>query len=442
MESPVRAKFNKQIYEEACEWFIECRSGDLDDAARAEFDRWLRKSPEHQSAYLEIAAMWNEGPTLDLANKWDLDTLIADAIEEPDNIIALERTPRPSSDTRTAPTCEGVNLSPAYEVKRRSSRKSERRSWRYLGIAVSILLVIAAAPTYLLAPRGMYATSVGEQRSLALSDGSTVQLNSLSRIRVRYTAHERTVDLIEGQALFHVAKDLTRPFVVCSGQTRVRAIGTQFDVYRKADDTVVTVVEGRVAILGNPEPGYLPFPFLPRAEREHAASRQGGHTTSTGEGGMSWQQLKENTPGQGSTPAAHSAPDINNPDLSRRTLSGAAAPGDAAQDDTGPIFLTAGEQIIITPRDLRRTPHPNVIGATAWTQRQLVFDSASLTEVAQEFNRYNERKLVIDPAALGSLHISGVFSSTDAAPLIRFLRDRPGLRVIETPAEIRVEKDL
>src|SRR3569833_1127720 len=100
MERPVRANFNTQIHEEACEWFIECRAGDLDGAARADFDRWLRKSPEHLSAYLEIAAIWNEGPTLDPGNRWDLDTLILEASEEPGNIVALERRTRPPAPAR------------------------------------------------------------------------------------------------------------------------------------------------------------------------------------------------------------------------------------------------------------------------------------------------------------------------------------------------------
>jgi len=65
MDHQVRSKMNTQIYEEACAWFSECRAGDLDDAGRREFDRWLRKSPEHLSSYLEIAAIWNDGPSLD-----------------------------------------------------------------------------------------------------------------------------------------------------------------------------------------------------------------------------------------------------------------------------------------------------------------------------------------------------------------------------------------
>ena len=51
--------------------------GDLTDAARSEFDRWLRRSPQHLSAYLEIAAIWNEGPSLDPARKWDSAALVA-----------------------------------------------------------------------------------------------------------------------------------------------------------------------------------------------------------------------------------------------------------------------------------------------------------------------------------------------------------------------------
>lgn len=381
MERPVRPHFNTQIHEEACEWFIECRAGDLDGAARAEFDRWLRKSPEHLSAYLEVAAIWNEGPTLDPANRWDLDTLISQAAEEPGNIVALERRPTApapaqergrtlSNDKQEARGPLGAN---AHEPQH--GRRIARR--RLFSIAASIVLVTAGLATYLLASGGVYATTVGEQRSLALADGSTVQLNSLSRIRVRYSDHERIVDLLQGQALFRVAKDAARPFVVHSDETRVQAVGTQFDVYRKVDGTVVTVVEGSVAL---------------------------------SEG--------------------HGEPEVNNP---TNPASGAALPA--------AIVLAAGEQITVTPKAARKTPHPNVAGATAWTQRQLVFDSASLSEVAGEFNRYNERKLVIDASALGTLHISGVFSSTDPASLIRFLRDRSGLRVTETASEIRVEKE-
>jgi transmembrane sensor len=62
--------------------------------------------------------------------------------------------------------------------------------------------------------------------------------------------------------------------------------------------------------------------------------------------------------------------------------------------------------------------------------------------VAEEFNRYNERQLIIQDPALYDFHVSGVFSSTDPASLVRFLRERPGVKVIETATEIRVAKNI
>ena len=92
MDRHVRSKMNTQIYEEACTWFVEARGGNLDNSGRRDLDRWLRKSPEHLSAYLEIAAIWNEGSKFDPSNKWVFDTLIRDALEAgDDNILSLPR---------------------------------------------------------------------------------------------------------------------------------------------------------------------------------------------------------------------------------------------------------------------------------------------------------------------------------------------------------------
>ena len=169
------------------------------------------------------------------------------------------------------------------------------------------------------------------------------------------------VDLLEGQALFHVAKNPTRPFLVSSATTQVRAVGTEFDVYQKRGGTVVSVVEGRVAVL-----------------------------------------LRSDAP----------------------------------------IFLAAGEQVLVTTTAMQKADHPNIAIATSWTQRQLEFESASLSEVAEEFNRYNERQLIIEDPTLYDFHISGIFSSSDPASLVRFLRERPGVRVTETASEIRVSKNI
>ena len=380
-----RSKLNSQIYQEASEWFVECRAGDLDAKARQAFDSWLRKSPEHMSAYLEFSAIWNEGRLLDPHDKFDQDTLIAEAVADRDNVTDWSGA-RNDNDALAAAFAPAPAIAPA--TARREHRRFSRR--RFAAIAASLVLAAAAALFYvrtLQAPT--YATAIGEQRSLALMDGSTVELNSRSKIVVRYTPQGRNVELLQGQALFRVAKDASRPFIVKTGATLVRAVGTEFDVYQKRDGTVVTVVEGRVAIL-----------------TDHALSEPGAATGAT--------------------------------DEPRRTnLEFPTVP----KGQVGNILVAAGEQLTVTPKLIRISEHPNIATATAWTQRQLVFESASLADVADEFNRYNDRQLIVADPRLETFHVSGVFSSTDPASLIRFLRARPELKVLETESQIRIEKN-
>jgi transmembrane sensor len=102
------------------------------------------------------------------------------------------------------------------------------------------------------------------------------------------------------------------------------------------------------------------------------------------------------------------------------------------------VRLAAGEQVTVV-KDRASAPRvANVEAATAWTQHQLVFDSATLAEVAHEFNRYNRRQLVVADQGLESVLINGVFSSTDPAALLRFLRAQSDLEVQETGTEVRI----
>jgi transmembrane sensor len=394
-----RSKVDNQIREEACEWFIECRAGDLDSSARKELDGWLRKSPEHLHAYLEIAAIWNEGPALDPEHKYDVDSLIAQATEEHDNVVSLPGAVPTAPQTaayavREPPPAAAATYVAVPAAPPIASMPARRRRIRFSTIAASVAIFAAAtgAALWIDALRSpTYATAIGEQRSLVLADGSTVSLNSRSKIRVRYSKTARDVELLDGQALFHVAKDAARPFIVKSGETQVRAVGTEFDVYKKEEGTVVTVVEGRVAVVTDE----------PLANTELSGSPQ---------------QFSD----------SGSAPSLPFP---------ATPEGQPAN-----IFVSAGEQLSVTHQAIKKADHANVATATAWTQRQLVFESASLTDVAQEFNRYNQRQLILEDKDLDTFHISGVFSSTDPASLIRFLEARPGLRVVETSSEIRIER--
>jgi transmembrane sensor len=433
MERHARSKMNTQIYEEACAWFVESRAGDLDDAGRREFDRWLRKSPEHLSAYLEIAAIWNEGPSLDPQSKWTTDTLIELALESnDDNVIALApgaALPTASPVAAQDSTSVSAPAQGAMPVERKGSRASPTRTrewfrrWRRLAIAASVLAILGGTLTMLELSSPIYSTALGEQRSIQFEDGSTVELNSRSKIRVKYSKQERDVDLIEGQALFHVAHDVSRPFIVAVGATRVRAVGTQFDVYKRSNSTVVTVVEGRVAVYSAP---------------------QGLLSETSGEA------PKLPVPAQAPATSPGSAPPAASSSTTSSVLGSSASnpEGQAAQPypptlglASGSSFLVAaGEQVTVTADAAQKTAHPNIAGATAWREREIVFESATLSDVAEEFNRYNQRQLVIEDPNLYGFHISGVFSSTDPDSLIKFLRQRRGVKVTETDAEIRVER--
>jgi transmembrane sensor len=391
MQPKTPLKLNEQIYQEACEWFIEFRSGDLDDAGRRQFDLWARKSPEHLAAYLEIAAIWNEGSALDSDRKRDAETLIAQAAADATNVVPLPD--RLGADVSPAVLLEAPSrLGPHKEEGEKSRRRHfSHTPFRVAASLAAVSVIVGALSWYQRVRTPIYATTFGEERSITLDDGSVIDINSHSSIRVRYSAAERDVDLLQGQALFHVAKNPSRPFFVSSGTTQVRAVGTEFDVYQKPGGTVVTVVEGRVAVLSRSaarpaEVADLREAAVPRAGK--AAARQ---------------------------PAGGS-------DL--------------------PIFLSAGEQVLVTPLSMRKADHPNIAIATAWTERRLQFESASLSDVAEEFNRYNRRQLVIEDPTLYDFHVSGVFSSSDPASLIRFLRQRPGVRVTETQMEIRVSKNI
>ncbi len=324
---------SRHIVAEASAWFVDFRAGDLDADARDRFIRWLSRSPEHIQAYLEVAGAWAELPNRDPQGRIDIEALLARARSDA-NVVSLEAAEKDPAPLRR----------PGFARYR-------------LAAAVGALAVAAALFAWLGKESSKtYETEVGEQRSIVLADGSSVELNARSRIRIRFDDEHRDIDLLAGQALFRVAKDPHRPFTVLSDSVAVRAVGTQFDVYRKRAGTVVTVVEGRVAV-------------------------------------------------------------------------SSALPA---------VALSAGEQLLVTARAVVKPKRADAAAATAWVKRQLMFEETPLAEVAEEFNRYNTRALVIADPQLQNVAISGVYSSTDPASLIRFLREQSGVQVNESAREITI----
>jgi transmembrane sensor len=340
-------KTHAAVVAEASEWFIDFRAGDVNGQARLRFIEWLRRSPEHIQAYLEVSGVWSELPSSDPEGRFDIASLIARARNE-------------SGATPLSPMNPRLPLAPPA-AEPHAFRKLPRRP---VLAAAALALLTSITVLFLWIGSDMarsYSTGIGEQRTIQLLDGSTVELNSRSRVKVRLTDRQRDVALIEGQALFRVAKDKQRPFVVQAGEAQVRAVGTEFDVYRKQTATVVTVVEGRV-----------------------------------------------------------------------ETYPGSDGAGAAA------IVLSAGEQLTVLPHTVPKPKRADTAAATAWVHKRLIFEETPLSEVAEEFNRYNRRPLAIADPELQTLRISGIYSSTDPVSLINFLRNQNSMRVIETEDQVRV----
>ncbi|MBM0108866.1 FecR domain-containing protein [Steroidobacter sp. S1-65] len=349
----VSADFNQQIYEEACDWFVDMRMGDVDAAGRQRFDAWVRKSPEHLRAYLEVSEIWDDAPLVDSSAQLSSTDLIARARKAGADVVALNGAARTPTTAVRSPSAVRVRL-----------RLAAAATIAFIAIAVGSLIGYEhwREPTY--------STGIGEQRSVVLEDGSRAQLNSRTRLKVLFTERARHIELLEGQALFNVAKNPQRPFVVTSGDFSVRAVGTVFDVDRKQSGTTVTVLEGRVAVssLAEMRPEIAPVPGI------------------------------EVAPPQ--------------------------------------VFVDAGEQLRTNASSTAQPAPANVAAATAWTRGSLVLSGSRLGDVVEEFNRHNERPLIIADPSLAEMRISGVYASTDPTLLIEFLREQPALRVEERESSV------
>lgn len=130
-----------------------------------------------------------------------------------------------------------------------------RPAWAF-GLRAAAVAAVLLVAIYALAPFAagyfsaqVYATEVGNQQHIRLADGSTVDLNTDSELRVHFNDAKRGVTLIRGEASFKVVRDPQRPFDVRAGEITVRAVGTAFSVrLRDFQKVEVRVTEGRVAI--------------------------------------------------------------------------------------------------------------------------------------------------------------------------------------------------
>jgi transmembrane sensor len=229
------------VTEQALSWWVLLNEGDATPADHRAFGEWVTRSPERVQAYLEAARLglalrsrktgWPDTP---------VEELIRTATTAPAEVASLSRSIRRSEGEPDG--------SPSDGAIRRGVLTWPRSGWIAFAAAAAVLVVF----NFYSGPQRLV-TAVGEQRSVVLGDGSLVTLNTSSSIEVRMSKDHRTVKLLAGEALFKVAHDPARPFDVTTGDTTVRAVGTQFDVNHRPTSTTVTVVEGRVAVFTTPD---------------------------------------------------------------------------------------------------------------------------------------------------------------------------------------------
>ena len=194
----------------------------------------------------------------------------------------------------------------------------------------------------------------------------------------QFTENEREVTLLKGEAMFEVAKDPARPFRVRLGSVIVEANGTRFNVYRREDATTVTVEEGRVSVTTN--------------EDDRTAF-----------------------------------------DLPAQGLDG------VSEQHVAVLVLKAGEEArAFSDGDLVKIEKPDFEKSTAWRERRLVFRSDSLETVAEEFNRYNRRRIDIQVRPKDSRNITGTFDADDPEAFVAFLEKDASLSVIRYEERIVV----
>jgi transmembrane sensor len=232
------AQIRSAITQVAADWYAAHRSGPLAEADRAAFLAWLKASPIHIEEYLGVAA---------------LERTLRSASDDPAlSVTALVEM------ARGDPTGGIVDLA-GPQVRYEPTRvRPPRRYWHSIAAAASVCVCVAGILIWPM--RGghgvggvmAYRTTHGEQGVWPLADGSTLHVNTDTAVTVRFSSTERLVEVDHGQVALEVAHDDGRPFRVHAGSTDTVAVGTEFDVYRRPDATLITVVTGQVAVSVGP----------------------------------------------------------------------------------------------------------------------------------------------------------------------------------------------
>lgn len=308
---------------EAADWVVKWDDREREPTSKeqARWFRWLQRSPRHVQSYFDTADVFERLSSMDPGNRIDVDEWLTDrrtpvvSIASAATATTLEKWPRPHS------------------------------RWHWAAAAASLAAIAVSVSLWSFLKPNTFRTTVGQQSINRLEDGSVVNLNTQSKVRVVFSDTRRVVEL-EGEALFTVTHDPARPFIVRTHDATIRVLGTQFNVYQQDGETRVSVVEGEVQV----------------------------------------------------------------------------RPASAEIDERMGIALSAGEAAHVSLGEVSKDPAPDIESQVAWRHQQLVFEDATLAEVAREFNRYNTIRFRVEPAIGNSKRLSGTFDARHPQSLLLYLQ--------------------
>jgi len=328
------------IEEVAADWLTQRAEG-FSSTQKREFERWCRADPRHAAAVARLEAA----------------------------CALLEKMPLVRAELQ--PVVE-------FPVKPREIASAKKFPVPRVVLAMAAAVVLAALGwwqwSYPQPSAQVYATSTGGYERVVLADGSVVELNANSEVRVDLLPNERRVALLQGEAHFTVAHDTARPFIVSAHGVVVRAVGTAFNVRLAATAVEVLVTEGKVSVTDPATPSAAAPTILAANERTLIAT----------------------------------APTLT------------AAPPTAA---LAPVVEK------ITSEAVRE--------ALLWQERKLVFSETPLHEVVAQFNRRNRLQLVLGDAAVGERPVGGTFAADNVEGFVRLL-EGSGTIAVELRDEMTV----
>lgn len=201
---------DEEIAAQAAAWVVRLRA---EDVTVEDFDaaaNWLDQDPAYRCAFDEAEGLW----------------------AATDHLVQAQAAPV-------------VDL-----AVHRERRKGIDRRWMVAAPAMAAALAAAVflAPLMQSAPTVVYQTAPGETRTVALEDGSRLQINGGSTLSVKMERGRRLVRMDQAEAVFDVAHDAGRPFLIDVGESQVRVVGTAFNIRRSAQETEVSVLRGVVEV--------------------------------------------------------------------------------------------------------------------------------------------------------------------------------------------------